>query len=118
MLFDGAYANLGEVTVFYGWLRTPSAKVIGIRLCREFMKDNGEVFSSAKALKYCQVAYVRALEIFFGNERKYQPELSGDQGFGHSSAWKATSKGNLACSIDTDWLKPGDLDHLNFVYRQ
>lgn len=115
-LVDGAYSSRGDVSFFYDWLRTNDETVVGVRILPSFV-DAEYIFDVVKDLPYCVRVEVE-LEIFFGEVRAYDKELSGTQGFGECSAWMHADGVNWAIAIDEVWMEPGDLDHLSYEFAE
>ena len=81
--FDGERffdAGLGDWVGFYDWMRPQARRVIGVQL----FPDVNNVHLARLSLCVGVESHHKGkeLRIFFGDEREFQPALSGDQDFG------------------------------------
>lgn len=73
-------SGLGDWQGFYDWLVTPEGRVIGVR---QWLDERSKYTAMlATCLHVRAVGNANALEIFFGETRQFDPELSSSQDFG------------------------------------
>src|SRR5205823_2629880 len=97
----------GEWTGFYDWLRNPDRRLLGVRYwpfeATEF------VIQRASNLPYVRTAERRYVEIFFGDERYSNTQLSKDQDFLYDPVY-ATPSGACALAFSTEDLLEADYE--------
>jgi len=85
-ILPGSESN--DLPGFYDWLRTPEGKVIGVRFSPT--GDAADVVGAAPSTDYLRKEPSEAsLEVYFGAERTFDPDLSGDQSFGSNRIYRS-----------------------------
>jgi hypothetical protein len=111
--FDTGY---GDFTGFYDWLRTDDGTIVGVGfqpLIDE--KDEIELLTN-EFLKFSYIVKsedVDEIDIFFSDNRKYNPSKSADQDFRNSRIYKS-SDGEFAVSFG---LREVIFSSLNSTYQ-
>ena len=102
--------NHGEFTGFYDWLRADRERVIGVRYW-----PFEEIRFRYEAL--CRLSYVfipegkKFVEIYFSNDRKFDPSISADQDFGKNKVFRSPS-GDYVITFNMPNLSESDLERL------
>lgn len=77
-----------SVLFFYDWLRNAEGDLLGVRCY-----PGGESLSSAAELEYVKARHCSpehcGLEIFFSEDREFEPEHSGDQQFTYNDPFQS-----------------------------
>jgi hypothetical protein len=100
----------GDSTGFYDWLRNYAGAVIGVRYWP--FEDTEFLCEALASLPYVAVAADKTyLDIYFSDDRRFDPERSCDQDIGASKVFSADGAG-WALAFDTAALDRADLRSL------
>jgi hypothetical protein len=102
----------GEWTGFYDWLRDGEATLLGVRYTpfeyTEFLVEHAKTFPYAKLVAPGQ------LEIFFSEQRAFEPKLSCDQDFAYDAIFRLND-GEYAIGFGIEALSESNLRSLTKV---
>jgi hypothetical protein len=95
-------AGYGDWTGFYDWLRSPHGRVLGVRYC---LQDYTEfLLGYTEKLAYVLAKPSHYIEVYFSDEREFDPRVSDDQDFLYSAIFRS-SDGSYAIAFGAEDLQ-------------
>ena len=102
-------AGFGEWTGFYDWLRASDGTLLGVRYWLDTSTAFLEVY--ARNLPYVSVDPSRCIEVYFSDQRAFEPKLSADQAFLYDALFRAAD-GEYAIAFGAEDLGGTDFEIL------
>jgi hypothetical protein len=102
-------AGFGEWTGFYDWLRASNGALLGVRYWLDASTKFLEGY--ARNLPYVSVDPSRCIEVYFSDQRAFEPKLSADQAFLYDALFRAAD-GEYAIAFGAEELSGADFEIL------
>lgn len=102
-------AGFGEWTGFYDWLRASDGALLGVRYWLNASTEFLEVY--ARHLPYVSIDPSRCIEVYFSDQRAFEPKLSTDQAFLYDALFRAAD-GEYAIAFGAEDLCGADYEIL------
>jgi hypothetical protein len=101
--------GLGEWTGFYDWLRGSNGNLLGVRYWLDSSTNFLEAYT--RNLAYVSIDPSRCIEVFFSDQRTFEPKLSCDQAFLYDALFRS-GDGEYAIAFGAEELSGADFETL------
>ena len=103
--------GFGDSTGFYDWLRSAGGKIIGLRYWP--FEDTAFLVDAMRPLQYVTASADRSfVEIYFGELREFDEQMSDDQDFGNAKVF-GSDDGSWALTFDVTGLDDLEMEWIH-----